>query len=332
MLHTRLNIALTNGTLPLPSEGRIALFGPGREADLAELPKDRVQIVTPDFPVHEAWRARGYSVAPTLPEGPYVAALVCLPRAKPLAQAWLAEASRATGNGLIIIDGQKTDGIDGILKSLKKRTELLGVISKAHGKMFWVEAVDLSDWAAQDRNLPEGFITRPGVFSADGIDKGSAALINALPGMLKGRVADLGAGWGFLAHHALRQDSVTGIDLIEANATALDCARENITDPRASFTWGDATTYRDGPYDVVLSNPPFHTGRAGDPDLGRAFITTAAHILKGAGQFIMVANRHLPYEDHLKTLFREVGEIGGTAGFKVIRATKPKTKSGRSGR
>ncbi|WP_424942449.1 class I SAM-dependent methyltransferase [Aliiroseovarius crassostreae] len=332
MLHTRLNIALTDGILTLPDEGQIAVYGPGREADLSDLPKDRVVIVAPDFPLHELWRSRGWSVAPALPDDTYAAALVCLPRAKPLGLAWLAEASRATGKGLIIIDGQKTDGIDSISKALKKRTGLLGVISKAHGKLLWVQGGDLSDWTAQDHSLPEGFITRPGVFSADGIDKGSAALIGALPATLKGRIADLGAGWGLLAHHVLRQDTVTGIDLIEANATALECARENITDPRAAFLWGDATTYRGGPYDVVLSNPPFHTGRAGDPDLGRAFITTAAHILKGAGQFIMVANRHLPYEEHLRSQFREVDEIGGTAGFKVIRAAKPNTKPGRGSR
>jgi 16S rRNA (guanine1207-N2)-methyltransferase len=57
------------------------------------------------------------------------------------------------------------------------------------------------------------------------------------------------------------------------------------------------------PYDAILSNPPFHTGRRADPGLGRAFISAAARMLKPSGKFIMVANRHLPYEDALKDAF-----------------------------
>ncbi len=331
MLSTRLNIALTDGALTLPQTGQIAVFGPERDADLSALPRDRCVIVTPDYPAHHAWQNRGWIVSPALPEGPFAAAIVCLPRAKPLAQAWISAASQATEGGLLVVDGQKHDGADSVLKALKKKVAPLGAISKAHGKLAWYEGVSAPEWAARDHRLPGDFITRPGVFSADGIDKGSAALIAALPETLKGRVADLGAGWGLLAHHALKCAAVEEIDLIEANATALDCARINAADPRANFIWTDATTYRSQtPYDVILSNPPFHTGRAGDPDLGRAFITTAAHILKGTGQFFMVANRHLPYEEHLKNVFREVTEIGGTPGFKVLRAAKPNTRSGRN--
>lgn len=328
MLHTRLSIALDDGVLSLPEAGQIAIFGPAADADLSALPKSRVVIVAPDFPVHERWREQGWTVGPTLPQVSYCCAIVCAPRAKALAQVWLAEASDATEQGLVIIDGQKTDGIDGLLKAVKKRTQLLGGLSKAHGKLAWITGGDFSDWSATDTPLPGDFITRPGVFSADGVDKGSAALIASLPSTLKGRIADLGAGWGLLAHHALQQNAVEHVDLVEANAIALDCARRNIPDPRAHFLWGDATRYQTkAPYDTVLSNPPFHTGRKGDPELGRAFIRTAAQIVKGSGQFIMVANRHLPYEDTLLQYFREVAEIGGTPGFKVIRAAKPNSGS-----
>ncbi|NRP13822.1 Ribosomal RNA small subunit methyltransferase C [Aliiroseovarius sp. xm-m-379] len=333
MFHTRFALASGEAGLTLPEDGQIAIFGPTPDMDLSGLPRERTVIIAPDFPAHATWQAQGWSVSPTLPAQDIAAAIICVPRAKALAQAWAAEASKAAQGGLIVLDGQKTDGIDSLLKLLKKRASPDGVMSKAHGKIAWLHGADLSDWAAKDTVIAGDFITRPGVFSADGIDKGSAALIEALPQTLSGRVADLGAGWGYLSRHILAQDAVEHLDLIEANATALDCARRNITDPRAHFLWGDATTYlAKAPYDTVVSNPPFHTGRKGDPDLGRAFIQTAAKILKGAGQFIMVANRHLPYEDTLAQYFRDVSEIGGTSGFKVIRATRPDTKSLRTTR
>lgn len=315
---SRISLALTDGALSLP-DGRIAIFGAPAGFDLSRLPQEAITIVSRFAPDVIAWERAGYTVRQA-PDGRYVAALVVLPRAKPAARALIAEATACAP--MLLVDGQKHDGVDSILKAVKVRTTPEGVLSKAHGKLFWLRDADFSDWAATDTTV-EGFITRPGVFSADGPDKGSRALVEALP-PLRGHVVDLGAGWGFLARHILDSDAVTQLDLVEADAVALDCARRNITDPRARFHWADATSFGTGlPVDVVVSNPPFHVGRAGDPGLGRAFIAAAARMLKPSGSFWMVANRHLPYEAELAHHFAAYEDIGGTSGFKVIHATRP---------
>jgi len=156
-----------------------------------------------------------------------------------------------------------------------------------------------------------GFVTRPGVFSADGSDRGSVLLAAALPEKIKGHVADLGAGWGYLSRAILAHDGVKSLDLVEADREALDCARENITDPRAVFHWADATSFKPArPWDVVVMNPPFHTSRAADPELGAAFIRAAHRGLLPSGSLWLVANRHLPYDRILTPLFRNVEDIG----------------------
>ncbi|MCK8464603.1 class I SAM-dependent methyltransferase [Aliiroseovarius sp. S1339] len=325
MLHTRLSLALRDGAVSLPEDGRILVVGPTAEQDLSALPKDQVTIYSRFFPDHDHWTSRGFDTVSTLPDSEFAAALVCAPRSKTLAHSWVQAATKATNGGLVLLDGQKTDGIDSLLKALKKRADLLGTLSKAHGKLIWFKNADVADWAAVDTQLEGGFTTRPGVFSADRVDKGSAVLAAAMPAEIKGRVADLGAGWGYLSRHILERSGVTSLDLIEADLVALECAKINITDPRANFIWDDATRFRPpAPYDVVISNPPFHTGRAGDPNLGRAFIRSAAAMLSPSGRFVMVANRHLPYEDTLGELFREVEELGGTPGFKLLSGTKPR--------
>ncbi len=297
----------------------MAVFGAPWGYTLSALKRDQVQVISQFFPDHASWARAGYAVA-RAPEGDFAAALVVLPRAKDAARALIAEAAKIAP--LVLVDGQKLDGVDSILKAVKAKAAPEGVISKAHGKLFWVSGGDFSDWTAQDHQV-DGFVTRPGVFSADGPDKGSMALADALP-PLRGRVADLGAGWGYLARAILTSDAVTQLDLIEADAVALDCARENITDPRARFHWADATDFSpDAGYDVIVTNPPFHVSRAGDPGLGRAFIAAAAAMLTPQGQIWLVANRHLPYEAELAELFRDVAETGGTPGFKVIHATRP---------
>jgi 16S rRNA (guanine1207-N2)-methyltransferase len=79
-------------------------------------------------------------------------------------------------------------------------------------------------------------------------------------------------------------------------------------------------------------NPPFHAGRAADPGLGRAMIEAAARALSPQGQLWLVANRHLPYEAALAELFRQVEEIGGDGGFKLLRAGLPlKARAGGAG-
>jgi 16S rRNA (guanine1207-N2)-methyltransferase len=227
----------------------------------------------------------------------------------------------------VIVDGQRTDGIDSIWRDVKARLGDVPSVTKAHGRLFWFSASDLfGDWALDDPDMrADGYYRQAGVFSEDGIDRGSALLAAALPARLVGRVADLGAGWGYLASVALGREGVTSVDLIEAERLALDCARLNVTDARVAFHWADATKFTPArPYDVIVMNPPFHTDRASNPELGRAFIAAAARMLSPSGHLWMVANRHLPYETALADRFRQVEDIGGDGAFKIVHATKPK--------
>ncbi|MGH1354745.1 MAG: class I SAM-dependent methyltransferase [Thalassovita sp.] len=319
MTHPRLSLALDAG-LELPAEGVIAVYGPRADTDLSDLPKDRLVLVTGFKPDVDSFTARGYQCQTEAV--PAAASIVILPRAKALARAMIAQAAMAP---MVIVDGQKTDGIESVLKELKKRENIAGTVSKAHGKLFWFATTsDYADWQAQPSTVA-GFTTQPGVFSADGIDPASALLIQNLPAKLTGRIADLGAGWGYLSASVLADyPGVKELHLVEADTAALDCARLNVTDTRAEFHWADATNWKSPVrLDTVIMNPPFHIGRAADPDLGRAFIATAAASLAPNGQLWLVANRQLPYEAALAALFTQVNEVGGDKRFKILHAQRP---------
>jgi 16S rRNA (guanine1207-N2)-methyltransferase len=73
-------------------------------------------------------------------------------------------------------------------------------------------------------------------------------------------------------------------------------------------------------------NPPFHTSRDGDPELGRAFISAAKRCLKSKGSLYLVANRHLPYETSLEQCFAKVLELPGNNRFKLFHASRPQRK------
>lgn len=328
MLDSRLPLALDGGGLEWPAEGPIAVFGPPADADLDSLPKDRAQIIQDYYPAYAAWAAREFKVA-VVSEGRYSAAVVCLPRAKLEARAMIARAC-AQSDGVVVIDGQKTDGIDSILKAMKARVSVHGPVTKAHGKLFWIDAPAadcFADWEAGPALTEGGFWTAPGVFSADGVDLASALLADALPAKLGKQVCDLGAGWGFLSAHVLTREGVEAVHLVEAGHLALECARRNVTDPRAQFHWADGTDWSpEHKMDTVVMNPPFHVGRASEPQIGQAFVASAARLLAPQGHLWMVANRHLPYEAELKTRFAQVEEIGGDARFKLFHASRPLRK------
>jgi 16S rRNA (guanine1207-N2)-methyltransferase len=320
MSSERLHFAMSSGGLTLP-DGRIALFGAEGDAPVDRL--GNVQVIQTNAADVARFEQRGIAVA-TEPEGTYVAAIVTLPRARDRAEAMIAQAAQVAP--LLVIDGAKTDGVEAILKAVKARATLEGQVSKAHGKCFWLHPGEaFADWARPAMTqTAAGDWTAPGVFSADAADPASIALAVALPDTLKGRFADLGAGWGWLSREVLKHESVKQLHLVEVEKTALDCARRNVEDPRAVCHWADATTWSPPTkLDGVVMNPPFHVGRKADPALGRAFIASAAKMLAPHGHLWMVANRHLPYETALSEQFREVAEIGGDNRFKILHAQRP---------
>ena len=274
------------------------------------------------FPTFTALENAGFSVTPRA-EGHFGMVVVNLTRSKAENLSAIARACDMS-EGMVLVNGSKTDGIESLLKLVKKVTPV-EVISKAHGKVFWFEATPMpSEWRTKGKMAANqaGFQTAPGMFSSEKVDTGSALLAPHLEG-LKERVADLGAGWGWLSAQALGDD-VSEIVLIEAEHMALEAAKANLKDARAKFLWADVLALpKAEPFDVVISNPPFHQGRAAAPEIGVGFIKSAAEMLKPKGRFLMVANRQLPYERTLNACFRKVEILGQTNGFKLFAASLP---------
>ena len=323
MRSLRIEMALDSGAWVLPAVGEVAVYRPRIGDDLSPLPKSRVVVLAGFKPDYDHFAGLGYRMAGF---GQFATALICVPRAKAEAHALLAEACLALRPGaMMAVDGQKTDGVEAVLKDCKVLGLELGEpVTKGHGRLATVPADGrLLDWAAQD-HLVEGFVTRPGVFSSDGPDHGSVMLAQALPQDLRGRVGDLGAGWGYLSRTILARSRVTHVDVVEAEATALDCARRNLPDPRAQFHWADARSFRpEKLWSAVVMNPPFHNGREADPALGIGFIRAAHRGLAPDGVLWMVANRHLPYEPLLRDLFRVIEVMQSDGSFAVTRAAFP---------
>jgi 16S rRNA (guanine1207-N2)-methyltransferase len=326
-------LPLADGTIAMPEDGP-ALFLRARTGEaLRRLPRDRILCQQSFKPAHDALARDGFAVG----EGgqTHGLAMVLPPRQREEGRALLVRAIRATRDGGTVLAAvSNLEGARTVEGDLKRLAGNVTALSKNKCRVFWarieaarLDMAQMDAWETQDapRTVADGrFLSRPGLFAWDHIDAGSRLLIDTLPQGLKGRAADLGAGFGYLSHEVLaRYPDIGHIDVIEAEARALEMARRNLSTfgDRASGYWLDATGALPGPYDLIVSNPPFHIDRQDRHALGQAFIRAAARALAPGGAFWMVANRHLPYEETLKAAFRSVETAAQTAAFKVFHAT-----------
>lgn len=287
-------------------------------------------------PFADALARAGMAAQAESPQGRFERVLVLLPKQREQARALLARALAARSeSGVLVVAAANNGGARSAQADLEKLLAPVQSLSKHHCRVFWAgsdarirDADLMAQWALLDSPRPilEGrFRSRPGVFAWDRIDTASALLASHLPVDLAGNAADLGAGYGYLASELLaRCPGVRSLDLFEADARALELARENLSAARipCRFHWHDVAAGLPGRFDVIVSNPPFHQGRADDPDLGRAFIGAAAAALAPGGRLWLVANRHLPYEQALSQGFARVRQVALEDGFKVIEAVK----------
>ena len=99
MSRSRLSLALENGQVELP-DGPLVAFGLGAGDDLDGLSKAETTIIQPFFPDYEALGKRGFTVD-TEATTEAAAALVAIPRSKPLAREWIADACQVAKGGLV---------------------------------------------------------------------------------------------------------------------------------------------------------------------------------------------------------------------------------------
>ena len=332
-------VPFATGELHWPEGGRVLFLRARDGFRLREVARPGWLCVQGFKPFADALQRSGLSVGEAADDERFALVLVLPPRQRDEMRALFAQALRHVApDGMVLVCVPNAEGAKSAEGDLARLAGPLRSVSKHKCRVFWTRpgaAVDpavLDAWLALDapREIAPGLVSRPGLFAWDRIDAASALLAEHLPGDLHGCVADLGAGYGYLSAQVVaRCPGVTALDLYEAEARALEPARANLARAVAdsgraiavATHWHDVTRGLPQRYDAIVSNPPFHQGRADQPELGRAFIAAAADALLPHGRLWLVANRHLPYEATLAGRFGAVRTVTVQAGFKVIEAS-----------
>ena len=181
-------------------------------------------------------------------------------------------------------------------------------------------------WASFSATLagqPTSLVTLPGVFSGEGLDAGTALLLNHLPDLSGKRVLDLGCGVGPIGIAAARRGAAS-VTMTDVNLLAVAAARENIVrteTPNATAVASDLYgAIHDQRFDVVLCNPPFHAGQRVDLDIAQQIVRQAPSMLAEDGEIVLVANRFLAWDRALRETFGASERVAETERYHVLRA------------
>lgn len=233
--------------------------------------------------------------------------------------------------GLVVAVAAKDAGGGRLADMVQPYKVNFGELSKKRCRVVWTYDAAKADMDLIAKNLSHldacivildgaQWWSVPGLFGWDKIDAGSKLLLQHLPNDLKGTVADFGCSYGYISRYLAERADVTKVDAVDADARAVALAVRN-GGAKVHALWQDIRGLNaPAVYDAIVMNPPFHSGKQEDIDLGETFITKAWESLKPRGRLFFVANRQLPYEKIVSGL----SILHEGDGFKIITGVKIK--------
>ena len=270
-----------------------------------------------------------------------------LPKGRKLARRWLAESYAALRpGGRLYLAGANEQGVRSIVEDAKALFGNVIVLGYKKGNRVaraikGPPAPAEPAWAREPGIAPgtwhefevdvrgHSFRLRslPGVFAYDDkLDDGTRLLLTQISVSPTSQVLDVGCGYGIIGLLAARLGAAH-VDMVDVNLLAVAAAHENIAGNGVSnveaFPSDAFSAVSERRYNLIATNPPFHTGKAVDYEIAQAFIEHARHILEPGGQLILVANKFIRYDQLMRVVFGDhVGRLVETGRYHVLSATQ----------
>lgn len=161
------------------------------------------------------------------------------------------------------------------------------------------------------------FQTSPALFSPNGLDSGTHAMLSCVQFEQGDKVLDLGCGYGIVGIYTAKligEKNVTMVDIDDmAVNIAMNNARLNGVPGIRIFQSDGFKDIDDTGYTLILTNPPYHS----DFSVAKHFIEKGFNRLVIGGKLLMVTKRKDWYKNKLISIFGGVSikELNGYCVF-----------------
>lgn len=242
-------------------------------------------------------------------------AIVFLPKSKALIDMTLAFVSKiVVSDGTIILAGTKKGGIESAKKWYEANIgpvdqKIVGNHSALYvGKNQKLGAYKkledfLSYFPITFKDITLEIAQLPGVFSAKELDAGTKLLLEHIPFTAR-TVLDMGCGAGVIGSLYKKFSPQTSVTMADVNQLAVRATQETLKKNNLEATVLESNVFSNitGSFDVILCNPPFHTGIETDYSFIERFAEGAKKHLNRGGIVYVVANSFLSYTNTLSKI------------------------------
>ncbi len=247
--------------------------------------------------------------------------------------------SRLRENGKLYVAGRNDEGIKSLLEKSEAvfgNAQTIRIKSSSRILLFVKTtsvalAPDTSEYFDTRTHVVEtsaigsfSYRTRPGLFAYRATDPATNLLLEHIPDCRGKKVVDLACGAGLLGLAAFRAGAVW-VGAIDALFPAVEMTRANFREQgvQGEVVCADLSNHGFSNCNLLLTNPPFHSGKRTDYGLPEKTLAAAARALGPEGEAWVVANQFLPYARLAKGYFQECERVAKQVGFELYRLRYP---------
>lgn len=176
------------------------------------------------------------------------------------------------------------------------------------------------EYEIKDKKL--SFISDNGVFSKNHVDSATELLVKTIYDEVKGKILDVGCGYGVIGITLATNKNVTDVEMIDINHRALDLAKRNaeknnVANKIKIFESNGFEQIKEK-YDAIITNPPIRAGKA---VIYQMYADAKEHLKKDGALYIVINKKHGAPSTikYLEELYENSETLNKKAGFNVIK-------------
>ncbi len=272
---------------------------------------------------------------------PFDGIVIYMPKAKQHLDMLLANmAHLIKHNGLLMVVGENKSGIKSVAKQLEahgtninkidaaKHCALLGATIESPAEDFDINKYGIVRTYQVNAHSLKVY-SLPGVFGHKQFDPGTQLLLQQFNDpeelrKIRGKLYDFACGTGIIGSYFKRANPKLKVTMSDISALATYCSKQTLAlnELEAEVIASNGMQEVNQHFDHIVSNPPFHDGLKNEYGITQAFIKDAHAKASRGSRLTLVANRFLPYPEHIEKTFFKFTTLCKTNKFCVYQGLK----------